>query len=92
MSVLTMFLLLYTYCTILPNKSNKRNKKIPETINSAHNICLVVRQSRGMNTNIYIYLYIFNSGAVIVPPNDDFDESVNKVAIKSEQFTNCYLT
>ena len=41
---------------------------------------------------IYIYLYIFNSGAVIVPPNDDFDESVNKLAIKSEQFTNCYLT
>ena len=86
MSVLTMFLLLYTYCTILPNKSNikKYKIKIPEKINSAHNICLVVRQSRVMNINIYI----FNSGAVIVPPNDDFDESVNEVAIKSEQFPN----
>ena len=27
-----------------------------------------------------------------MPTNDDFDVSVNKVAIKSEQFANCYLT
>ena len=26
MSVLTMFVLLYTYCTILPNKSNQKKK------------------------------------------------------------------
>ena len=50
-------------------------------MHSAHSLCLVVPS-----------ITWDNSRAVMVPTNDDFDVSVNEVAIKSEQFATCYLT